>query len=66
MLSSLEGFFGRLKVEFFFGRSWQGWSIEEFMDELDDYIRWYNEVRIKESLGGLSPLRYRERLGLAA
>ncbi|WP_224051848.1 IS3 family transposase, partial [Burkholderia cepacia] len=29
-------------------------------------IRWYNAKRIKISLGSLSPLEYRERLGLAA
>ncbi|MBC3809790.1 IS3 family transposase, partial [Undibacterium seohonense] len=28
------------------------------------YIRWYNEKRIKMSLGYLSPIEYRERLGL--
>nr|MDA3951385.1 IS3 family transposase [Spirochaeta sp.] len=27
-------------------------------------IRWYNEKRIKLSLGGVSPVEYRERLGL--
>ena len=30
------------------------------------YIRWYNEKRIKISLGSLSPLEYRESLGLTA
>ncbi len=24
--SAMEGFFGRLKVEFFYGRDWSGWS----------------------------------------
>lgn len=64
--SAMEGFFGRLKVEFFYGRDWSGWSIGELMDALDDYIRWYNEDRIKMSLGGMSPVRYRRSLGLAA
>nr|WP_276605974.1 IS3 family transposase [Natronospirillum operosum] len=30
------------------------------------YLRWYNEKRIKISLGGLSPLEYRVSLGFAA
>lgn len=30
------------------------------------YIRWYNEKRIKISLGSLSPLEYRSSLGLTA
>lgn len=64
--SACEGFFGRLKVEAFYGRSWSGWTVDEFMDEIDGYIRWYNERRIKKSLGGMSPLQYRETLGLAA
>jgi putative transposase len=33
---------------------------------LDSYIRWYNEKRIKTSLGSLSPIEYRESLGLTA
>lgn len=49
--SAMEGFFGRMKVEFFYGRDWKGWTTERFKDELDSYIRWYNEERIKLSLG---------------
>ena len=64
--SAMEGFFGCLKVEFFYGRNWSGWSIEEFMNALDEYIHWYNEKRIKLSLGGMSPMQYRRSLGLAA
>ncbi len=64
--SAMEGFFGRLKVEFFYGRDWSGWSIDGFMDALDAYIHWYNEERIKLSLGGLSPMHYRRSLGLTA
>lgn len=64
--SACEGFFGRLKAEAFCGRSRKGRTIGEFMDEIDDCIRWHNEKRIKKSLGGMSPLRYRERLGWAA
>lgn len=61
--SAMEGFFGRLKVEFFYGRDWSGWSIHGFMDALDEYIRWYNEKRIKLPLGGMSPMQYRRSLG---
>ena len=62
--SAMEGFFGQLKVEFFYGRDWSGWSIHGFMDALDEYIHWYNEEGIKLSLGGMSPMRYRRSLGL--
>ena len=63
--AACEGFFGRLKNELFYGRSWAGVSIEEFMDRLDGYMHWYNEERIKMSLGGRSPLEYRQALGYA-
>ena len=61
--SACEGFFGRLKNEMFYGRSWQGVSQEEFIEELNSYIHWYNEKHIKQSLGGLSPREYRHSLG---
>jgi transposase InsO family protein len=62
--SACEGFFGRLKNEMFYGRTWHGVSLDEFMDQLDSYINWYNETRIKMSLGGVSPVEYHKRLGL--
>lgn len=55
-----------MKVELFYGRCWSGWSVDDFMDAVDRYIHWYNERRIKESLGGMSPLQYRRSLNLAA
>ncbi len=64
--SACEGFFGRLKNEMFYGRSWQDVSIQQFIDELDKYLRWYNEKRIKMSLGAMSPVDYRHSIGLAA
>ncbi|MBI9096388.1 MAG: IS3 family transposase [Sphaerochaeta sp.] len=64
--SACEGFFGRLKNEMFYNRSWSGVSLEEFYAQLDDYICWYNEKRIKLSLGGRSPLDYRRSLGLVS
>jgi transposase InsO family protein/transposase-like protein len=64
--SACEGFFGRLKNEMFYGRSWMGISVDSFMEILDDYLSWYNEVRIKMSLGAMSPMEYRRSLGYAA
>lgn len=62
--SACEGFFGRLKNEMYYGRNWQGISISDFTLILDEYIHWYNEKRIKVSLGGRSPLQYRRDLDL--
>lgn len=64
--SAMEGFFGRLKNEFFYGRDWKDTTREEFTAMLDGYLRYYNEERPKESLGWMSPLQYRRSLGLAA
>lgn len=64
--AACEGFFGRLKTELFYPRNWQGTSVEQFIEIIDCYIRWYNEKRIKISLGSLSPLEYRESLRFTA
>jgi putative transposase len=64
--AACEGFFGRLKTEMFYNRSWQGVTMEQFIECVNEYIRWYNEKRIKLSLGGLSPVEYRVHLGLTA
>ena len=64
--SRAEGFFGRLKIEFFYDRDWSGVTLEEFADMLDAYMRWYRDVRIKSDLGYMSPMQYRQSLGLAA
>lgn len=61
-----EGFFGRLKIEFFHGCDWAGVTLEEFMDMLDAYLRWYRDVRIKGDLDYRSPMQCRRDLGLPA
>jgi transposase InsO family protein/transposase-like protein len=64
--AACEGFFGRLKTELFYPRNWEATTIDQFIQVVDSYIRWYNEKRIKISLGSLSPIEYRESLGYAA
>ena len=64
--AACEGFFGRLKTELFYPRSWQDITTEQFMQIVDSYVRWYDEKCIKISLGSLSPLEYRASLGLTA
>ena len=61
--SACEEFLGRLKTRC----SMDGHgpvSLERFMEILDNYIHWYNEARLKLSLGGMSPLEFRQNLGL--
>jgi len=57
--AACEGFFGRLKNEMYYNRSGTNISMTDFIDQVDDYIRWYNAQRIKLTLGGLSPVEYR-------
>jgi len=64
--SACEGSFGRLENEMFYFRSWKGVSIDEFIAKLNEYLNWYNNDRIKISLGGLRPMEYRRRHGLLA
>jgi putative transposase len=62
--AACEGFFGRLKTELFYPRNWQTTTIEQFIQQVDSYIHWYNKKRIKISLGSLSPIEYRQSLGI--
>ena len=63
--AACEGFFGRMKNEMFYGRKWEGVSIESFIEIVNEYILWYNTKRIKKSLNDMSPMEYRQKLGLA-
>lgn len=49
--AAAEGFFGRLKQEFFHRRSFAGVSMDGFIDMLDDYMVWYRDKRIKTEFG---------------
>lgn len=62
--AACEGFFGRFKNEFLYNRNWQNVTIQNFIEQVNIYIKWYNEKRIKKSLGFKSPLEYRRGLGL--
>lgn len=55
--SVMENFFGLLKSELLYLREFC--SIEEFKVELEKYIDYYNNKRIKSKLKGLSPVQYR-------
>lgn len=63
--AACEGFFGRLKNEFFYYRDWDGVTLEGFGRALDGYIAYYNASRKKKTLGWMSPNEYRISLGYA-
>ena len=54
---AMENFFGRLKVEMFYGENFE--SVNAFIDELKKYIHYYNNERISLKLKGMSPVQYR-------
>ena len=54
---AMENFFGRLKVEMFYGEQFE--SVDDFIMALDNYIHYYNNERISLKLKGMSPVQYR-------
>lgn len=57
--AAAESFFSHLKQEFILRREFA--SVDQFAAELDRYMRWYNNDRIREKLGWRSPVAYRTR-----
>ncbi len=55
--SMMESFFGILKTELFYLEKFK--SMDDFEYELNNYIYYYNNDRIKTKLKGLSPVKYR-------
>ena len=53
----MENFFGRLKVEMYYGEKFE--SPMGFIEKLEEYIHYYNNDRISLKLNGMSPVQYR-------
>ena len=53
----MENFFGRLKVEMFYGEIFE--SPRGFIEQLEEYIHYYNNERISLNLKGMSPVQFR-------
>ncbi len=45
-----EGFFGTIKNEFFYSRDWSKTKCDEFINELNKYLIWFKNKRIKQRL----------------
>lgn len=54
-----------MKNKMFYGRSWQGVTLENFMQQIEEYMVWYRNERIKLSLGRLSPAEFRSNMGVS-
>lgn len=55
--SVMKNFFGRLKVEMFYGEEKTFKDFNDFKTKLEEYIEWYNKSRIKEYLQWKSPIQ---------
>jgi len=58
----IENFFGIIKSELFYLKKYS--SIGELKQEIIEYIKYYNNDRIKLNLKGMSPIKYRAHHGL--
>ena len=55
--SVMENYFGIMKSELLYFKEFE--SVEDFKLELENYINYYNNNRIKAKLKGMSPVQYR-------
>lgn len=58
--SPMENFFAIIKKEMFYGHEYEFKSVEHLVNEIHNYINYYNNIRIKSNLNGLSPSQYRQ------
>ena len=61
--AAMESFFGTPKSEYFYLNKFE--NVKEFAKGLQEYIRHYNNDRIKTKLKGLSPVQYRTQPSIA-
>jgi transposase InsO family protein len=47
--AACEGFFGRLKTELFYPRDRRATTVDQFIEIVDSYIRWYSATRVAVS-----------------
>lgn len=60
----MENFFGLLKSELLYLKEFE--RMEQFKQELETYIQYYNHKRIKTKLKGVSPVQYKVQFLIAA
>ena len=60
--SVMENFFGILKTEMFYNREDTFKNLVHLASEIESYIYFYNNFRIKIGLNGLSPVQFKKQL----
>ena len=56
--SACEGFFGTMKNEFYYPNDWASVSTDEFIPQLEKYLVWFCDKRIKARLGNTRSREY--------
>ncbi len=59
--SPMENFFGKMKMEMFYGHEYEFKSLEALELAMRDYLFYYNHERITTKLKGLTPVQYRNQ-----
>ena len=57
----MENFFGLLKTEMFYDQEDKYHNLQELAKAIEEYIKYYNQERIKSRLKGLTPIEYRNQ-----
>ena len=60
----MEGFFGTLKSEMFYGKTFK--TLEELKERIVEYIEFYNEKRFQKRLKCMAPIEYRNHASKCA
>ena len=55
-----------MKTEAVHPEKWEEHTRNEVLALVDEYIRWHDHERIKQSLGWMNPVQYRQSQGMAA
>lgn len=58
--SLIENFFGLLKQEIYYGKTYH--SFDTLKNSIENWIYYYNNNRIKMKLDGLSPVNFRLKM----
>lgn len=58
--SIMETFFGRLKIEMYYGHEKEFKSFETFSQAIKEYIHYYNHKRIQKKTKWMTPIQYRK------
>ncbi len=57
----MESFFGTIKSEMYYGYEELYKTVEDLIEAIHEYMAYYNKIRIKTKLKGLTPEQFRNQ-----